>query len=525
MTGRKYSKTTAQSDLAEQLFALPVLELSSTQETAINLYSLNLNVFPVPYAKKGGWPWRKLQYVRLNPEDLVTLFRSRCNVAVMTGRTSANLIVIDCETKQNFEYHLDKLATAHIPIWAVKTGSARGGGHLYLRSKQGEVKGYKTSEFEVRGNRCYVLAPPSVHPDGGMYDFYQRDSVEPPEVDINQLTWLSLEVARNSSKQVQPNSFAELAMETRNFIFSGATEGDRNNRLFAAACDLHGNGYGKQTAIELLAGVASRCGLQDQEIYTTINSAYNQPRTPAKPKHKQKAIPHHTKAQSWAENHPWPGRTGQTDKIVFLACCLRAITANDQGVFRASSREIAEVAHITRKTASRSLKRLLVQGCLISCGNDKFSKANLYKLGKKTLQSPIKNSRVYPTISLPDYGLVSGVKSGKSDLLEHKALGKVAGQLYVKMLKLDQPARAQELAKLANFSRKQVYRALERLRKFKLVEKVSGGFVAIAHTADSLVEMVTKPTGTFGKGEERKLAHQRERGRLAGNEIYKARFG
>jgi len=513
--------------LAEQLFSLSVLELSCTQETAISLYSLNLNVFPVPYGKKGGWPWRILQYVRLNPEDLHTLFSGRCNIAVMTGRTSGNLFVIDCETKASFEYHLAQMTNAGIPIWAVKTGSSKGGGHFYLRCSSGEVKGYKANDFEIRGNRCYVLAPSSVHPDGGIYDFYQRDTVEPPEVDPSQLAWLALEVTKNSPKQAIPRAFAELAQDTRKFIFSGASEGERNNRLFAAACDLHGNGYSQQTAHELLVGVARRCGLPEREIYATINSAYSQARTPAKPEQQQAVPPNHTKAHLWAEHRQWEGRTGQTDKIVFLACCVRAATANDNGIFRASSREVAEIAHVTRKTASLSLKRLVQLDYLTVCGTDGLSRANLYRLAKKTFATPDipeKNSRVYPTTSLPFYGLVNGVNVGISELLEHRALGKIASQVYIIMVGLEYPIRAKELSELVHLNQKQVYRALNRLKKFTLVEKVPGGFIAIPQTEEHLAELVTKPTGTLGKSEKRKARHQWERAYLAGGDLYKARF-
>ena len=90
----------------------------------MSLYLLGLNVLPVPYGKKGGWPWRMMQYTRLNPEDIYPLFGGECNLAVMTGRTSSNLFVIDCETKTTFASHEKQLRKAGIPIWAVRSGGA-----------------------------------------------------------------------------------------------------------------------------------------------------------------------------------------------------------------------------------------------------------------------------------------------------------------------------------------------------------------------------------------------------------------
>ena len=68
---------------------------------------------------------------------------------------------------------------------------------------------------------------------------------------------------------------------TREFIASGAAEGDRNARLFQAAADLHGRDYSLEQAMIQLAAAAARCGLSDDEISNTINSAYSQSRTPA----------------------------------------------------------------------------------------------------------------------------------------------------------------------------------------------------------------------------------------------------
>lgn len=370
---------------AEQILSAPTLQLSYIQETAMNLYTLGFNVFPVPYGKKAGWPWRMLQYTRLNPEDIYPLFRDRCNLAVMTGRTSGNLFVVDCETKATFEAHLQMLKEAHIPIFAVRSGGGRGGGHLYLRCSDGEVKGVKAGErkdYEVRGNRCYVLAPPSLHPTSRqLYQWYERETPEPPTISLEQINFLALTLTKNSPKEpIIPQVFSELSSLTRDFITSGAPEGERNNRLFTAACDLAGNDYDHHTAIQLLLPPALKSGTPKREAHDTIHSAYSKPRSPAKPTvRKQKQPKAYEKATFWAQEQIWQGREGQTDKAVFLACCHRATTANEKGVFRASCREIAELARVARQTASKSLKRLVSAKALVFAGKNSTSAANLYR--------------------------------------------------------------------------------------------------------------------------------------------------
>jgi predicted transcriptional regulator len=108
---------------------------------------------------------------------------------------------------------------------------------------------------------------------------------------------------------------------------------------------------------------------------------------------------------------------------------------------------------------------------------------------------------------------------------EWKALGKTAYNLYSVMVSLDKPQRAKALAERSKLNVKQVYRALKKLRKFGLVEKVKGGFQAIPYTNDMLIEQVAIPAGTVGKTEARKRKHQRQRATLAGKELYLARFG
>ena len=144
-------------------------ELSPTAWEALDLYRRGFNVFPQPFAKKAGYPWNALKYCRLAAEDLPALFHYRCNLVIMTGRTSGYLFVIDCETAREFERQRAMLRAIGVTAWEVRTGG--GGGHLYLRSADGEVANLSLSkaralglgEVEVRGNSCYVLAPPSVH--------------------------------------------------------------------------------------------------------------------------------------------------------------------------------------------------------------------------------------------------------------------------------------------------------------------------------------------------------------------------
>ena len=95
------------------------------------------------------------------------------NVAIATGRVSGNIGVIDIDVdddsgKDGYDF-LRAWERTHGELpetWAVKT--ARGGQHLYYRF-EGSVPPNTANEeigIDFRGEGGYVMAPPSVHPNG-----------------------------------------------------------------------------------------------------------------------------------------------------------------------------------------------------------------------------------------------------------------------------------------------------------------------------------------------------------------------
>ncbi len=493
---------------------------------------MGLNIFPLPYGKKGGWKWQDFQFARLLLEDIKLIFQGKCNTAVMTGRTSGNLFVIDCETKKSFHEHEKLLRDANIRIFAVKTGGRRGGGHFYLRCADGEVANVKPGErdeYEVRGNKCYVLGATSLHPDGGFYEWYQRETPEPPVVHLDQVAYLKLHLVKQTPKPILIAPLMDLCKNTRRFLEVGEIESERNNSLFKAACDFAGNHYPQAIAESHLIPVALRIGLSKYETENTIKSAYSKPRDPSKSQDKDKPPikPHH-KAWAWVHAQEWKGKTGQTDRAVLIACCQRAETANAKGVFRASSREVAELAQITHKTAQKSLKRLVQAGLLVMAGIAADSGAGLYSLGNKT-QDDVdeKFFQKCTTACYPTGGGDTGVLSAKNDAFEDKALGKVARILYEGMLTLVGPARGQRLAELFRLSQAQVYRALKKLARYGLVKRIlgkGGGYVAVAVDEQYFGEQVAQVAGTLGNGRRRRELHRRDRSRKASEPIYRVRW-
>jgi len=380
-------------------------EFTPTAIEALTLHRLGFNVFPMPFAQKAGYPWLQVQYVRLAEDDIPALFRYRANLAVMVGRTSGNLFVIDCETPAEFERQRATLRSIGVTAWAVRTGG--GGGHLYLRSADGELANLTLTkaqslglgDCEVRGCRCYVLAPPSVHPDTGVfYEWLARDGDGPPVVPLAALDWLPLALAaargtagaphqqtQEPGESVASASYAETAFAEEVERVGGAPEGTRNDTLNRAAFAL-----GQLVAVgaldenevwDALFDAALDAGLSKGETARTIDSGLTAGM--AKPRGNVPQRPRTATAdqlRAWVSAQTWHGKAGASRRAVALALAERARTARN-GTWRASEREVATLARVARRTARKALVYLTEVGAIARAGEDATSSATLWKLG------------------------------------------------------------------------------------------------------------------------------------------------
>jgi hypothetical protein len=384
-------------------------EFTPTAIEALTLHRLGFNVFPMPFAQKAGYPWKAVQYVRLAEDDIPALFRYRANLAVMVGRTSGNLFVIDCETPAEFERQRATLRSIGVTAWAVRTGG--GGGHLYLRSADGELANLTLTkaqslglgDCEVRGCRCYVLAPPSVHPDTGVfYEWLARDGDGPPVVPLAALDWLPLALAAARPRQsretesepgesVASASYAEVALAEEVERVASAPEGTRNDTLNRAAFALGQlvavGALDENEVFDALFDAALDAGLGKGETARTIDSGLTagmaNPRSHAPAGAHSASRPRVAVAdqvRAWVSTQTWHGKAGASRRAVALALAERARTARN-GTWRASEREVATLARVARRTARKALVYLTEVGAIARAGEDATSSATLWKLG------------------------------------------------------------------------------------------------------------------------------------------------
>lgn len=189
-------------------------------------------------------------------------------VGIATGSMS-NLIVIDEDVDE--KKGLDGVVS--VRIWermheklpeSVSVTTGRGGTHLYLRYTGNDIKNRAgiLEGVDVRGEGGYVIAPPSLHPNGTEYAWeYSPDEIELAEVNDVVLEFLSIGKEERSESFIVPDH-----------IPSGA----RNDTLYRLACSLQAQGLADSAILTAVhATNKTNCDqpLSDEEIETLVGSA------------------------------------------------------------------------------------------------------------------------------------------------------------------------------------------------------------------------------------------------------------
>ena len=168
----------------------------------------NLSIVPLNYKRKNPKiKWNKYRNVLMKPQKIKKYFgKSKySNIGIVTGKIS-NIIVLDIDKKNN---GLETLKELEIPdTVTVKTGG--GGFHYFFQYPEGfdKISNFQNEEalpgIDLRADGGYVVAPPSVHPNGERYRFVAGKNFG--EIDIAQApSWL-IEFIKSKKKPIKPKS-------------------------------------------------------------------------------------------------------------------------------------------------------------------------------------------------------------------------------------------------------------------------------------------------------------------------------
>lgn len=585
---------------AVKAFELHALNISAREETiketitgvreyAIVLYKRGFNVFPTPTA----YDWNSRGEEK-KPYILEPLFRNRLhylegcycktcqkynfvtlfvdsNIAIMCGATSGNLLSIDCDTKEAFDFiggELERRGLVFPHVWIFRTG--RGGGQYLLRLHEGEAADIpqaksKYDDVQVWASRHFVFVPPTTHPNGTPYKWQTPEPLTMlpydtlPKVSITALEWLGVTLKKFSKSKNEddviglPEYAKNLSHTSRDTLKRGAKHGGRNSALCALSKDLAGIGLDEGEVESALLMAADNCQPpypsepNDTPIEDIVKWAFENDPKPSRSFQSRKktggAIQDWQRAQAFALSYDWRGNFGAVSSYarrVYHACIERARLDSRSKVHRAAAREVAKHARMNKDTAGRYM-RLLTGKNHDAKGRPLFKNVKaepLLKWQGSEKSGAYKFSFVFGNgdgnipgqYRLIDILLSGNVTSENNTLpatdAEENAFHRLGAYAFgIWRALLAQPAKSlYEIAKRLKISKPTVKRTVTRLESAGLVIfNQSEGLYIGNQLTDAQLAIIAADRGTQNKAQDRRERDRLDREKHANKLVFEAK--
>ena len=189
------------------------------------------------------------------------------NIGIACGAASGGLLVVDLDEKENGISGSDSLhnwerENGELPE-TVRSITGKGGAHLLFRIDHAEKNKVNLLEgVDIRSDNGYIVAPPSIHPNGNRYEWeYDPEEYEIAEADATVLKLLSV------GKKPEPDKFT---------VPDKIPDGKRNDTIFKMACSLQSRGLADESIfIACAAENTAKCNppLSDEEVRKIVESA------------------------------------------------------------------------------------------------------------------------------------------------------------------------------------------------------------------------------------------------------------
>ena len=495
--------------------AISPLPIPTVLGEAKRLYEAGFNTFPIPVVgmECGGRkpPFGKTSVLittRLAVGSFLRLFQD-ANLAVMTGRLSDNLFVLDGDSRAAFEFVRDGLAERGIRAWV--RSSVRGG-QFWMRCADGEIENAKPRpDLDVIGTHKYCVAPPSIHPSGAVLSWLEREGDLPPQVSLATLDFLPLNLASRKGGGALPNTAQRVLVQRDITRYDSNSEAELGAAMSLIRRGMTDDEVCAEFARHRPRHYASRTKPEEWLRRYCLPKAHefveegplqNAPRAASNLPAALAAV------CQWASSAPWKGRTAETDKAVFLAHCRRA---ERDGVtpYRASMREVSELANVNKETACNATHRLENAGLIRRAGQDEISSAYSYVIPMVEQSEEAKvNPNPYTTTTGGGY-LPCVRSSYTSDLWHTCAIGKSAYSVWQALLREGELTPA-ALAAATGRCSQTVSRALKRLGECQLVTRIGRVWIGHEASAETLAAIAAE-RGAAGRVARRQGRHAGER--------------
>ncbi len=472
------------------------------QSIAAEYASHGLAVIPaLPRSKKPAVPWRVFEWEPPTHAERDEMFSrgGGLNVGVICGAASQNLAVLDAETETAFADVVSRYESLGLgDTWIVKT---KRGGHLYL-SLPVAVRPVKGRDLELRAQGQYVLAPPSLHPDGPRYEFLQRPSSIVRVPSLSAIDWLKLEAAPRNHFRHLPRKAKRLLQGQQTDHYLSRSEAEQ-----AIVTVLVNARFAFDEVLVVFrrypaAGKFNELYRQDQTCAVKwLKHCFEQARAWCLQESPSRKLAREILAR--AQTMRWTGRTGSSDRAVLLAHATLAHRAGSP-TYHASSRDLAELAGCERKTASRASQRLIRNGVVELIKPSTHLLANRYQLTKVNLEV----SELTPLTTTTCEGVGQTSSYELPDAFRQSGLGRAAFEVLNALQ--GNPLPAKDVARKTGRHVQTVRRALAQMKNLGLVEKLSRTWRGAAISEIDLEALATT-LGTNGARKCQREKHQAER--------------
>lgn len=210
--------------------------------------------------------WSPYQQQRATADQLQAWWTQwpDANVGLVAGAISG-LVILDVDGPEGTKSLLT--LTRVCPKTCVS--STGKGKHLLFRHPGGSVRNFarKLPGLDLRGDGGYIVAPPSIHPNGKTYKWImEHDIAEVPD-------WLLGIISGDKQPQQKTGRVDP------EWVFAGIPEGQRDNELYKYACYLRAKALSRPEAEKLILEAAKSCRppFEPDDAITKLNSAWKHP--------------------------------------------------------------------------------------------------------------------------------------------------------------------------------------------------------------------------------------------------------
>lgn len=195
---------------------------------------LNFKIFPIHYKSKVPMTKNGFYDATDDIDQITNWFTLYPNagIGIPTGEIN-NIVVLDVDPRNGGKESLNKLVKNYGGLpHTVKCITAGGGVHYYFqydeRVKSTDLKRFGFPGLDIQADGRYVIAPPSIHPNGKQY--YWGESAKPVINEFAKVPEFLIDlfkIRRKTKiyKTTSPNEYVR--------ILQGVQEGERNNSMMS----------------------------------------------------------------------------------------------------------------------------------------------------------------------------------------------------------------------------------------------------------------------------------------------------